>query len=238
MCVVAEIPAVTAITEIPAVAKTAPSKPPARQALKSASKPVVRALTAADLPGLLAVQLACYGAGFVESAELFARRLASATNCSLVLERDGVVCAYLAAYQSLRGKVTPLHGDFGLIEHAGSIAPKALTTPTTQTPAPDTLYLHDLAVLPSCAGQGLAQALLQPLWAEAAERGLRHSALVSVQGSQAYWARHGYAEHALACNAQRAHLASYGDGAVYMVRELQKHRTSDLSHIFHPIRSG
>ena len=192
------------------------------------SKPVVRTLVTADLPGLLAVQLACYGAGFVESAEVFARRLASAANCSLVLERDGAVCAYLAAYRSWRGKVTPLHGDFGSIEHADLTAPTALTAPTESTtrtaqdPAPDTLYLHDLAVLPSCAGQGLAQALLQPLWAKAAARGLRHSALVSVQGSQAYWARQGYAEQALTCNAQRAHLASYGEGAVYMVRELQK----------------
>ena len=189
------------------------------------SKPVVRTLVTADLPGLLAVQLACYGAGFVESAEVFARRLASAANCSLVLERDGAVCAYLAAYRSWRGKVTPLHGDFGPNERAGSTmptAPTAPTTPTAPTEVPDTLYLHDLAVLPACAGQGLAQALLQPLWAQAVARGVRHSALVSVQGSQAYWARQGYAEQVLECNAQRAHLASYGEGAVYMVRELQK----------------
>ncbi|MBY0408870.1 MAG: GNAT family N-acetyltransferase [Burkholderiaceae bacterium] len=198
-----------AIPEVPTVKKTAPSAPLPKTVSNGASNPVVRALVAADLPGLLAVQLACYGAGFVESAEVFARRLASAINCSLVLERDGVVCAYLAAYRSWRGKVTPLHGDFGPNERDGLIAP-------------DTLYLHDLAVLPSCAGQGLSQTLLQPLWAEASERGLRHSALVSVQGSQAYWARQGYAEQALVCNAQRAHLASYGDGAMYMVRELQK----------------
>ena len=208
-----------ALPEVPAVKKTALSAPLAKTVSNGASKPVVRALVAADLPGLLAVQLACYGAGFVESAEVFALRLASATNCSLVLERDGVVCAYLAAYRSWRGKVTPLHGDFGPNERDGLIAP---TTPIAQPPAPDTLYLHDLAVLPSCAGQGLAQALLQPLWAEASERGLRHSALVSVQGSQAYWARQGYTEQTLVCSAQRAHLASYGDGAVYMVRELQK----------------
>lgn len=48
-----------------------------------------RALTAADLPGLLAVQRACYGEGFVEGAEVFARRLTSPVNCSLVLEHAG-----------------------------------------------------------------------------------------------------------------------------------------------------
>ena len=164
--------------------------------------PIPRALTQQDLPGLLAVQLACYGAGFVESAEVFARRLASPANCSLVLESGGQVCAYLAAYHSVRGKVTPLHGDFNAAH------------------CPDTLYLHDMAVLPSHAGQGLARALLQPSWSQAAAHGLRYTALVSVQGSQRYWQRQGYAEHALADAPQRACLASYGDGAVYMARRL------------------
>lgn len=163
---------------------------------------VVRPLALSDLADLLAVQLACYGEGFVESGAVFARRLASPANCSLVLEQGGKVCAYLAAYRSVRGKVTPLHGDFEVV------------------PAADTLYLHDMAVLPTCAGQGLAQALLAPLWERAQQEGLRHTALVSVQGSQGYWARHGYAEQVLPDALQRQHLATYGDGATYMVRHL------------------
>ena len=77
-----------------------------------------------------------------------------------------------------------------------------------------------MAVLPAHAGQGLAHALLQPLWAQARAEGLRHSALVSVQGSQAYWQRQGYALHPLQDAAQQARLASYGEGAVYMARAL------------------
>ena len=155
-----------------------------------------RPLLAADLPGLLAVQRACYGDGFIESAPVYARRLASPANCSLVLVEDGRVLAYLAAYRSVLGKVTPLHGDF------------------EATPAPDTLYLHDMAVHPAHAGRGLARALLVALRAGAT--GLRHQALVSVQDSQAYWQRQGYAEHPLHDGAQRARLASYGAQAVYM----------------------
>ena len=163
---------------------------------------VVRPLALSDLPALLAVQLACYGEGFVESGEVFARRLASPANCSVVLEQNSRVCAYLAAYRSVKGKVTALHGDFETVAQ------------------PDALYLHDMAVLPARAGQGLAHALLQPLWAQARAEGLRHSALVSVQGSQAYWERHGYAVQPLADAAQRERLGSYGDGAVYMARAL------------------
>ena len=161
-----------------------------------------RALTVDDLPGLLAVQHACYGEGFVESAEVFARRLANPAQCSLVLKDGGRVCAYLAAYDSMLGKVTPLHGDFEVV------------------PQPDTLYLHDMAVLPPLAGRGLARALLDPLWRQAQARGLRQSALVSVQGSQGFWERHGYAAQPLHDAAQRQRLAAYGVGAVYMVRGL------------------
>lgn len=161
-----------------------------------------RPLTLPDLPGLLEVQRACYGAGFVESAEVFARRLASPAQCSLVLEDGARVGAYLAAYDSCLGKVTPLHGDFEAV------------------PQPDTLYLHDMAVLPEWAGRGLARALLEPLWAQAGTRGLRQSALVSVQGSQGFWQRHGYTVQALQDAAQRQRLAAYGEGAVYMVRAL------------------
>lgn len=163
---------------------------------------VPRPLNLQDLPGLLAVQRACYGAGYIESASVYARRLASPAQCSLVIEQAGRICAYLAAYGSAQGKVTPLHGDF-----------------ETADP-PDTLYLHDLAVLPELGGQGLAQALLTALWHGAAARALSRSALVAVQGSQGFWERRSYAVHQLQDVQQRQSLAAYGEGAVYMQRSL------------------
>lgn len=164
--------------------------------------PTVQALAAQHLPGLIAVQRACYGAAFVESEAVFARRLASPAQCSLVLAHGARVDAYLAAYDSVQGAVTPLHGDFEVAER------------------PDTLYLHDLAVLPGQAGRGLARALLEPLWAQARARGLRRSALVAVQGSLGFWQRHGYAVAPLHAPAQQARLAGYGEGALYLTRAL------------------
>jgi len=162
-----------------------------------------RALTVADLPGLLAVQQACYGTRFVEGAEVFARRLASPAQRSLVLRgADGAVLAYLAAYASRLGCITPLHGDF------------------TATAQPDTLYLHDLAVLPACAGQGLAAALLATALDRARAEGLRHTALVSVQGSRHWWARRGYAVQGVADARQRRYLDGYGADARYMAFSL------------------
>jgi len=182
-----------------------PVRNPASPLPSPAARPLPRPLALADLPGLLQVQRACYGEGFEESHAVFARRLASPAQCSLALEQGGQLCAYLAAYRSVLGKVTPLHGDF---------------EPVAGRAAPDTLYLHDMAVSPPLAGQGLAQALLAAAWAAARAEGLRHSALVSVQGSQGYWARHGYAPMPLQSATQQQHLATYGEGAVYMVRAL------------------
>lgn len=163
---------------------------------------VVRPLQTADLPALMEIQRACYGPAYVEGHDVFARRLASPANCSRVLQRDGEVLAYLAAYWSERGKVTPLHGDFDA------------------SPAPDVLYLHDMAVHPAQAGQRLARRLLQALWAEALGRGIRHSSLVSVQGSQDYWRRQGYDAQVLHDGVQARRLKSYGDHAIYMLRAL------------------
>lgn len=180
-----------------------PACAPAPAVTVRAAERQPRALTAADLPGLLAVQQAGYGTPFVEGAEVFARRLASPAQRSLVLRgADGAVLAYLAAYVSRLGHVTPLHGDF------------------TAAPQPDTLYLHDMAVLPACAGQGLAAALLAQAFAQARAEGLRHTALVSVQGSQHWWARRGYAVQGLADARQRRHLDGYGTDALYMTRSL------------------
>ena len=161
-----------------------------------------RPLQLDDLPGLLQVQRACYGDEYVEGSEVFARRIASAANCSLVLEREGSVCAYLAAYRSRSGKVTPLHGDFEAVS------------------APDTLYLHDMAVHPDFVGQGLAHALLQRMRDLAKDAALPYSGLVSVQGSQAYWTRQGYELHELRDPQQQASLASYGEDAVYMLASI------------------
>ena len=79
------------------------------------------------------------------------------------------------------------------------------------------LYLHDMAVSEAAAGQGLARRMVQILKAQARARGVQRTALVSVQGSRLYWERQGYAVESVTNAAQQQHLASYGEGALYMV---------------------
>ncbi|MET4577742.1 GNAT family N-acetyltransferase [Ottowia thiooxydans] len=160
----------------------------------------IRPMVVADLDGLMQVQQACYGRDYMESAETYRARLGCQLQCSLVAVHNGVVSAYLAAYRSTFGKVTPLHGHF------------------SESNIQDTLYLHDMAVSPNFSGQGFAQALFASLWERAKHWCPRHSALVAVQGSQAYWANKGYELHAQLTEENAIALRSYGDDAVYMVR--------------------
>ncbi|MDQ0606460.1 ribosomal protein S18 acetylase RimI-like enzyme [Variovorax sp. W1I1] len=162
----------------------------------------VRAMRADDLDAVLAIQLACYGAGFVEDGALIARRLAAAPETGWVAGHEGTVRAYLAAYPSIAGKLTALHGEF-------EVAPEA-----------DALYLHDLAVHPAASGLGLGPQLVRHAWAHAVKAGWRQSTLVSVQASVGFWERQGYAAMQPADPAQQARLATYPGTSVYMVRRL------------------
>lgn len=163
--------------------------------------PLLRPMRTDDLDAVLAIQLACYGAAFVEDGALIARRLAAAPHTAWVAQQRGRVGAYLAAYPSRLGRITPLNGDF--------------------EPAPDadTLYLHDLAVDPAFGGQGLGPALVRHALAQT-PAAWRHCALVSVQSSLAFWQRLGYAQTEPGDLRQRRHLASYPGPAYYMVRRL------------------
>ena len=104
----------------------------------------LRPLGAHDIDSLLHVQTVCYGDSFQESPAVFARRLACPHQCSIGVVRPGqtTLLAYLAAYWSNPGKITPLDGDF-----------------SAPAPGPHVLYLHDMSVLPELSGQGVARHL-------------------------------------------------------------------------------
>lgn len=163
----------------------------------------VRPLSAADVPHLLHIQTICYGSDFLESRTVFEQRLSCPHHCSIGVVGQGqapdTLQAYLAAYWSNPGKITPLNGLF-----------------TPPAPGEQTLYLHDMSVLPALTGQGIAKHLLQQLFEQARARGLRQAALVSVQGSQNYWKRQGFSLTHVNDAQQLSHLHTYGEGACYM----------------------
>ncbi len=153
-----------------------------------------------DLDAILAVQAACYPPAMREPGAVVLARLAAAPHSCLVASDAGGVCGYLFAYPSRLGMVTPLGAAFD------------------PAPAPDTLYLHDLAIAPRAHGRGLARALVTQLLEAARRQGIGASSLVSVQDTAAFWTSLGYRAAALACPRARAALATYPGTARYMVR--------------------
>lgn len=157
-------------------------------------------MTEADLEGVLAVQAACYPASMREPAAVVLARLRAAPATTLIAgDRHGVY-AYVFAYPTKLGRITPLNGGF--------------------TPAPDadTLYVHDLAVHPHAHGQGLGQRLAQALLRAAPGLGLKHGALVAVLDARPFWEKLGFS--ATAPGQGAGALASYPGKAVYMYRQI------------------
>ena len=84
--------------------------------------------------------------------------------------------------------------------------------------APDTWYLHDIALLDSARGTGAATAVLDLLLRSTPAARLVSLSLTAVNRSAPFWRRHGFERADDVVPAQR--LRSYGDDACYMVRRL------------------
>jgi GNAT superfamily N-acetyltransferase len=156
-------------------------------------------MAAACLPAVLALADAVHP-DHPEDREVFAERLALHPAGCLMLEADGEVCGYALA-------------------HPWSIAaPPALNARLGRLPArPDTLHLHDIALIPALRGAGQAAAALEVLLGQAQALGLPRATLVAIAGKQDHWARRGF--HPLAPR-DPAPLRSYGAGASFMAKPL------------------
>lgn len=164
--------------------------------------PKLRPMQAPDIPAVLTIQEESYPDELLETAEVLSARLASHPDYAWVAEEAQEACAYLFTYPVRLGSIAPFNSEFARHEDA------------------DCLYLHDLAVGLLTSGRGVGPELVRHALDHAKARGLQHSALVAVQGSQDFWSRMGFK----ACPVQdvgRADiLATYGGGAVYMTRSL------------------
>lgn len=165
--------------------------------------PVIRPLLHADLPGVLDIQAACYGEGFVEPVDAFANKLGQAPDTCWGVDHRGQLRAYLFCLPVTPHNLPALHAT------------------AWQRPAePGWLYLHDMAVHPEARALGLASRLLDAARQEAHALGCDAMVLVAVQGSVPYWARHGFsvaeAEGPLADK-----LCSFGDEACFMQQNLR-----------------
>jgi GNAT superfamily N-acetyltransferase len=175
-----------------------------RDHFPSIATPLVRRMREQDLDAVLAVQAACYPPSMQEPADVVLARLRAAPATTLVLSDAAGICAYVFAYPSMLGQITPLHAGF------------------TTAPGADTLYVHDLAVHPRAHGRGLGRRLARSLFDTGRGQGLRHGALVAVLDARPFWESLGFAIATAFGRAGQGGeaLASYPGEAVYMSRLL------------------
>ncbi|MET4275107.1 ribosomal protein S18 acetylase RimI-like enzyme [Bradyrhizobium sp. F1.2.2] len=164
------------------------------------SKPHWRLARASDLPAISKIAARIHP-DLPESPEVFAEKMRLYPDgCRVLVADDGIV-GYGLAHPWMQHRIPPLDG---FLEQLPGDA--------------DCLYLHDAAVLPDFRG-GVARDYVAVIEALARASGIATLALVSVYATQPLWQGLGFRP----VNADpelRAKLASYGNSATYMRRDL------------------
>lgn len=155
-----------------------------------------RSMRPGDVAGAMAVADIVHPA-FPEGAAMYESRIRLfPEGCRVLADAMDGIAGYALAYPARLG------------------FPVALDTVLDRLPeAADALYLHDIAIRADRRGQGHAEEAIGDILLLAEERKLKVM-LVSVYGTAPFWERFGFRRETLSAGK----LASYGEGAVYMVR--------------------
>jgi GNAT superfamily N-acetyltransferase len=164
------------------------------------SKPHWRPARASDLSAISAIAARIHP-DLPERPEVFAEKMRLYPDGSRVLAAEDEIAGYGLAHPWTQHRIPPLDG---FLEQLPGNA--------------DCLYVHDVAVLPGFRG-GVAGDYVAAIEQLARASGIATLALVSVYATRPLWERLGF--RAVTANAElRAKLASYGDNATYMLRDL------------------
>ena len=154
---------------------------------------VVNTICDADWPDMIRVQAEAYHSLAPESKEVLRSKwLTSPESCFICRDKNKTAVAYLLAHPWAHASPPKLH------------------TRIESTIEADQWFIHDLAVLPQMAGNGIASQLLNALLSALPQ--VRQFQLVAVQGSTQFWAGKGF----VPVN-QGEHYSSYGVGAQQMI---------------------
>lgn len=161
--------------------------------------PIVRTMREEDIHAVLKIQADCYTELNPESAESLLAKLAASPSTCFIASIEQRQIGYLISIPWMRS------------------SPPLLNAPTCQLPSsPDCLYLHDLSVQPASRGSNAGQLLIAAFMEQLAALRLHCAALVAVQGSGAYWQRHGF--HVVDPSQElETKLSSYGPNVHYMM---------------------
>lgn len=135
----------------------------------------IRQLTEDDIPSVLVVQHEAYLPQLLESSGTFLNKLQLFPQGALGCFIEGHLCAYIFFHPWVRNKVVPLNCS---IDHLPSNT--------------DCIYIHDLAVSPSCRAKGIGHKLVEEVLQLGSKLGIRWYSLIAVQSSEHFWQRFGF----------------------------------------------
>lgn len=160
---------------------------------------LIRKMERRDLEGVLSVQKATFTQDLLESLLVFENRLARFGEFFLVVEIDAQIVGYAMSFPWKLG-TTPVNNE---------CFPEVLQTP-------DCFFLHDITLLESCRGKGIAREMISKISSYSRELGFHSISLVSVAQSGDYWDQLGFKEIEIPIDKKNSILKSYGAGARLM----------------------
>lgn len=160
-----------------------------------------RPMTEADLDGVVDVAMKSFP-DHPEERQCFANRLdLNPAGCFVLANEGEGVKGYLVSY--------PWHRNMA---PALNVLIEAIPEDT------DSYYLHDLAIDPEVRGGGHTRTVVEQLANYAKDAGYQRVSLVAVNNASGFWGRNGFVVQSPEGMAEK--LASYGEDARYMEREL------------------
>ncbi|KAL4951506.1 hypothetical protein BDW69DRAFT_169857 [Aspergillus filifer] len=139
--------------------------------------------------------------GLPESSRVFTERVKLyPEGCLVLADTGGQICGYAISHP------IRYHQPPALDTLLGKIVSDA-----------NTYYIHDIAILPEFRGGGLAAECVNKLLEVASRSGFQACELVSVYGTEAFWARFGFLKGQVGDLLQDK-LRGYGEEAVYLSR--------------------
>lgn len=135
----------------------------------------IRRVAAGDWPATMEIQAQAYTFGMREEEAVLRSKAAQSPQTCLVAQRaNREIVAYILAHSFPVGEWPQL----GVISALSGSC--------------QNLFVHDLAVLPSAAGQGIGGQMMEHVMRLATELGFSSMSLVAVQNAAGFWRKQGF----------------------------------------------